>query len=379
MRVLHFGKFATLQFGGIETHVRALTEGLAASGVDVVNLVYDLARRSGPVRASRVNGVEVVSVPCRGTIASLPIAPAIAKAVADLARRSPFDVAHAHFPDPLAFVAMPISHARRRIASWHSDIVRQRSVARAFGFVARHAFAPLDAVAGATGSHLRSPQIEAFRPRARYVVPYGIEVGRFDADARVRERAGAIRASAAGRPIVFAVGRHVYYKGFADLVDAMREVDAVLMLGGEGPLTESLRQRAAARGGRGEIRFVGRIEDDDLPAWFHASSLFCFPSTEASEAFGIAQLEAMACGRPIVNCALGNAVNQVSPAGVTALTVPPRDPHALADAIGRLLADAPLRDRLGRAGRERVATQFSRQAMIEATLDMYERVTRPTP
>ncbi len=378
VRVLHFGKFPARHFGGIETHVKGLTEGLASAGLDVTNLVYDLGRASGGVVESRVNGVTIVSVPCRGTIASLPIAPGVPAAVARLARAKSFDVAHAHFPDPLAFACLPSAGPAARIASWHSDIVRQRFFGRAYGFAARTLFDPLDAVAGATASHLTSPQIDDFRPRQRHVVPYGIDAARFASTPAVRASAARLRDAADGRPIVFALGRHVYYKGFETLIDAMADVDALLLLGGEGPLGDALRARAVALPHRDRVRFVGRIDDEMLPAYYHASSIYCLPSLATSEAFGLVQVEAMASGRPIVNCRLGNAVNEVAPDGVCALTVPPGDAASLAVALNRLLADDGLRARLGDAGPRRVAERFSMDAMVAATITMYHAVLGTT-
>lgn len=374
MRVLHFGKFPARHYGGIETHVKGLTEGLAAAGVDVTNVVYDIGRTTGGTIEYEVGGVRVVAVPCRGTLASLAVAPSTPGVVRRLANAERFDLVHAHFPDPLAFASLPFATGAARIASWHSDIVRQRLFGRVYGAFARVLFDPLDAVAGATPSHLESEQLRAFRPRQRHVVPYGVDLSRFSHTPASDAKAAQLRADAGHRPIVFALGRHVYYKGFEVLIDAMRDVDGVLLLGGEGPLTEALRARAASQDGKGTVRFVGRIDDADLPAHYQAADVYCLPSLAPSEAFGLVQVEAMSSSTPIVNCRLDNAVNFVAPDGVCATTVPPGDRDALAAALARLIGDAPLRARLGAAGRERVEHHFSMRAMIDATLSMYRRV-----
>ena len=123
-----------------------------------------------------------------------------------------------------------------------------------------------------------------------------------------------------------------------------------------------------------KVVFPGRIEERDLAAYYHAADVFCLPSCEQSEAFGIVQLEAMACAKPIVNCDLGNGVNFVAPHGVCALSVPARDPAALAGALSGLLADAGRRNALGAAGLDRVTGMFSVRRMVDEHVALYREL-----
>ncbi|MFL5537386.1 MAG: glycosyltransferase, partial [Longimicrobiaceae bacterium] len=175
-----------------------------------------------------------------------------------------------------------------------------------------------------------------------------------------------------GPRIVLAAGRLVYYKGFEYLVRAMRRVDAHLLIAGDGPLLGDLRRAAAEAGVEAKVTLLGRVPD--LRPLYHAADVFALPSVARSEAFGIVQMEAMACGVPVVNTALDTGVPFVSPHGVTGLTVPPADAEALADALSRILDDAALRERLGRAGRERVAGELSAGRMARRTLALYRAV-----
>jgi len=82
----------------------------------------------------------------------------------------------------------------------------------------------------------------------------------------------------------------------------------------------------------------------------------------------------MACGKAVVCCQLNNGVNFVNLDGVTGFAVPPRDPHALSQAINVLLDDDALRTRMGRAARDRVREEFSLQSMARATIAIYQQI-----
>jgi len=102
--------------------------------------------------------------------------------------------------------------------------------------------------------------------------------------------------------------------------------------------------------------------------------MFVLPSITRSEAFGIVQIEAMACGRPVINTSLDSAVPFVSIGGETGLTVAPQNVEQLAWAMNLLLDDADLRTQFGRAARRRVETEFAADVMTERTLEVYEEV-----
>lgn len=169
----------------------------------------------------------------------------------------------------------------------------------------------------------------------------------------------------------------MYYKGFEYLIRAIRAVekDALLMLGGTGPLTGALQALAQAEGVAERIQFLGRIPDTELPAHYHAADIFCLPSIEPSEAFGLVQVEAMICRKPVISCELNNGVSYVNRHGETGLVVPPRDPDALAQALNRLLDNDALRKNMGEAGHVRAKDEFTLDRMWRETLAVYRQVT----
>ena len=123
------------------------------------------------------------------------------------------------------------------------------------------------------------------------------------------------------------------------------------------------------------VTFLGSVPD--LRPYLHAARVFALPSVERSEAFGLVQLEAMACATPVVNTALDSGVPWVSRHGESGLTVPPRDASALAGAVRTLLDDTALAARLGEQGRRRASTELTLARMLEATLDVYREALAP--
>jgi len=116
------------------------------------------------------------------------------------------------------------------------------------------------------------------------------------------------------------------------------------------------------------VRFVGRVDDNDLPALYRLARVFVFPSLY--EGFGLPPLEALACGTPVV---ASNTSSLPEVLGDAALLVPPLDVGAWVQALRRALTDAALRRTLSQRGLERAA-HFTWQRTAEATLRVYEGV-----
>lgn len=372
MRVLAFGRYADAAFGGIERHVHSLAVELRGD-VDFVNLVENRGLPPGDMEWP----CPIVRAPSLFTAAGTPICPTMPLIARRLHAQHDFDLVHLHLPDPMSHVAaLALPREVPIVVTWHSDVIRQKRLFKLYRPLLARLIARAAAVVAATPRHHESmPQLrELTRPEQREVVPYGFDL---DALSVPHPEAAALRTQL-GERTIFALGRHVYYKGFEYLIDATRELpDARLVLGGSGPLTAALERRAAQAGVEDRVRFVGRIPDALLRAYYQACDIFCMPSVEPSEAFGIVQVEAMACARPVVCCELGNGVTWVNQHGRTGLVVPPRDSGALAVALRTLLDDPALRARLGRQAAARVREEFSMAQMRHHAMRVYYKVLAP--
>lgn len=246
---------------------------------------------------------------------------------------------HFHFPDPSShLVSLSLPANIPRVITWHSDIVKQRNLLKLYRPFQAREVRRAKAIIAATKAHfLSTTQIQSSYPNEKkFVIPYGMDFDLLAIDSSLAQKVGSIRAKAAGRPLVFSLGRHVDYKGFDVLLKSLQSTSAYLVSGGEGPRTLELKAQADSLGIGERIEFTGRLVDKDVAAYYHACDIFCLPSVTPNEAFGIVQIEAIACGKPVICSQLHNGVNEINLHLETGLTVKPSDPVALAEAINQL-------------------------------------------
>ena len=203
--------------------------------------------------------------------------------------------------------------------------------------------------------------------------PHGADLSHFELTPGVRQRVEEIRLQY-GAPLILFVGLLRYYKGVSYLIEAMPHVDARLLIVGQGPQREEWQTTAQRLNLDDQVRFLGRVSDDDLLALYHACDIFVLPSIHRSESWGAVQVEAMACGKPVICTELGTGTSFVNQHEVTGLVVPPKDSAALANAINRLLNDPELRRRLGDTGRARAQQELSAEVMVDRLVQMYRAV-----
>ncbi len=165
--------------------------------------------------------------------------------------------------------------------------------------------------------------------------------------------------------ILLVVSRLTRQKGIDVAVEALSFLpdDVVLVVLGEGPERAALEELARERGVESRVILPGRVPD--VAAWLRRASVYVQPARW--EGFGLAVLEAMVCGLPVVATNVSSLPELVAD-GETGLLVPPDDPAALARAVERALADPAL----GPAGLERARREFSVQRMADRTVALYE-------
>jgi alpha-maltose-1-phosphate synthase len=368
MRVTHVAPTAFGDgglFGGGERYPLELARALAR---EVPCRLVTFGREPGHVREAE--GLEIVVLTARGYARGHPAHPR-ARGLVRALRGA--DLVHAHH-----------LHSRpAAIALWAARAAGQRRVITDHGLIGRR-------------GRNRGGLVERFLTVSRY----SAEVLGAPADRSTPIFGGADPRRFSpdhddSRTGVLFVGRITPHKGVDRLIQAVPAGTRLTIVGSTGhdvgwperDYARLLRRLAASAPGR--ITFAGTVADDELPRLMRRHAVLALPSVEdtcygrhvpVSELLGLAVIEAMASGTPVV-CSRIGGVPEVVDDGHTGVLVPPGDVDALRDSLNSLLRDRFRREAMGRAAREVACARFTWTACARRCLESYEDLfaSRPQP
>lgn len=370
-RIVHVYKdFWPPVMGGIERSINWMAEGVRARGEYDITVLVNARGRS--TRERDHNGIRVVEVGELGRALSAPLSPGFPRWM----RRLKADIWHFHIPNPTGDVSWLLARPKGRIvATYHSDVIRQRWAMAAYGPFLRAFLRRCDLILPTSPRLVDcSPVLSAFREKCR-PLPLGMPLEPYERTGEAGLRAREVKKRYRGFPLLVFVGRLRYYKGLQFLISAMRGLEpAHAILVGDGDERPRLEALAQELGVADRVHFPGTLDDTEMIAHLHAADVFVLPSHLPSEAFGLAQIEAMAAGVPVVCTDLPTGVPYVNVHGETGLVVPPADDTALAGAIAELLNDTSRRMRMGEAAHRRAHAEFSAERMAERLDGVYREL-----
>ncbi|HEX5246737.1 MAG TPA: glycosyltransferase family 4 protein [Gaiellaceae bacterium] len=349
MKVVHVHRMRGI--GGSERHLLTLLPALAARGVEPVFVGLD------DPAWDPADFYDALTVPAVRIPAPRDLDPLL---LARLVRGLHADVVHTHLVHADLYGGLAAKMLRTALVSTkHNDDPFRTG---AYRFVERGLARLADRVVTISDS-LRRFTIERVGVPAAKVetIHYGLDE---PPHAWGTNRADVVPENAR---IVLSVSRLTRQKGIDVAVEALSLLpdDVVLVVLGEGPQRELLEELAREHDVESRVILPGRVPD--VAAWLRRASVYVQPARW--EGFGLAVLEAMVCGLPVVATNVSSLPELVAD-GETGLLVPPDDPAALARAVERALADPAL----GPAGLERARREFSVQLMADRTVALYERL-----
>jgi rhamnosyl/mannosyltransferase len=298
------------------------------------------------------------------------------------------DLLHLHLPNTSAFAALLLPRARRIpwLVHWHADVVASvidRRLALAYGL-----YRPLEqrllrrsrSVIVTSPPYLEASQALTHWHERCTVIPLGLDSARLpEPDAASLKEADQLWGPTGLR--VLTIGRLTYYKGHEVLISAAASLPGVrVLILGQGEHRQRLRDLITSLGLTDRVTLTGFMSEVAVAALLASCDLFCLPSLERTEAFGLVLLEAMRYGKAlIVSDIPGSGAPWVVQQAGNGRLFPPANAQVLAQTIAALRDDTRERQRLGQAGIHALQRQFGIEAVARNTLDLYDRVTgKPT-
>jgi phosphatidylinositol alpha-mannosyltransferase len=351
--------------GGVGNHVRGLAPELRRLGyrVDV------LAPASRSVQEPGFVGLGgSLPVPYNGSVARIAIGPRTRARVRRALAVGRYDLVHVHEPLSPSVGMLAVKAARVPVVgTFHANLARSLAVSLGKPLL-RRTFDRLDARIAVSPSARDTWQ--RWFGGSMVVIPNGVGEEFFS-------KPEPLPGYRDGDPTILFVGRMEPRKGLVYLVRAFLRLKPsfprlrLLVVGrGDGKQQEKLMAMVPPRL-RTDVSFVGAVPQEDLPSYFASADVFCAPSL-GGESFGIVLVEAMAIGLPVVCSDIGGYRDLVRD-DHEGLLVPPRDPEALAAALGALLDNPARRAALGEVARES-ATRYAWDVVAGQVAEVYQGV-----
>jgi glycosyltransferase involved in cell wall biosynthesis len=367
MRVLHFFKtYWPDTFGGVERTIAAICQGVESHGIrsDVLSLSTE-----PEVNSRQFGGHFAHKANLDFELASTGFSRSAFSRFRELSRDA--DLVHFHFPWPfMDVVHLTSSHRKPSVVTYHSDVVKQKTLLRLYEPVMSRFLESMDRIVATSPNYLHSSRtLQKFRSKVE-VIPLGLDEASYPTVDDIRRRSW--RSKLPARFLVF-IGVFRYYKGIHVLMDAAEKTGIPVVLIG-GSETDDVCNEAKRRGLQ-NMHFLGSLADEDKMAVLDLSVGLVFPSHLRSEAFGLSLVEASMYGKPMISCEIGTGTSYVNLDGCTGLVVPPEHSDALAAAMRRLFDDQELAQQFGRNARQRYLANFTAEQMATAYADLYQYVT----
>ena len=373
MKILHISNYYYPHIGGIEQVARDFANSIK----DAEQKVFCFNHEKGD-KKDVVDGVEIIRAGCFAKVSSQSLSFSYGKLLKKTFKEFEPDTVVFHFPNPFgSHYLLKLLKKRtgcKLIVYYHLDITKQKILGKLFAGQTRRLLSRATKILATSPVYAEhSKVLRNFKDKCE-VLPLCVNPERVSYGEEEEKLAAEIRAKDSGKIIIFAVGRHVPYKGMEYLVRASKLLDDgyKIYIGGKGPLTDSLKRLAE---GDSKIEFTGVINDSALKAHFLAADIFCFPSITKNEAFGIALAEAMSFSKPAVTFTIeGSGVNYVNLNGVTGMEVENGNVEAYAEAVKALAESGELREKYGKAAKARVDELFSAERFAENVRNLIKTI-----
>lgn len=366
MRVLHIGKYFPPAPGGMESYLEELVVALGKENVQSYILAHQWEKNE-PSTIALSENITVERVPTFGQLCYVPIAPTFPLYLFRAIHKFQPDIIHVHMPNASGLWTLLTTFNIPVVIHWHADTIFppekkiHNALYKIYKPFERHLIKKASSIITTSRQYLEhSMPLRSHRNKC-HIIPLGLEPKNLPSPSleKIQEtRATWLKDDTDA--LILCVGRFAYYKGFHNVISAMRKIEkAHLVMIGTGEELASIKEQVATNSLQNKISFAGRVSTENLHSLLAAADIFCLPSIERTEAFGMVLLEAMHHSTPCISTSIeGSATSWVNKNGETGLVVSPDNISELTDALKTLICDNKKREQFGSAGNKRLHKRF---------------------
>lgn len=368
MKVTHVCKgYPPELVGGMEQVVKSIVEGTSALGIDVE--VICLSKSPAWSRTETIVGRKIHFHRTDFQLGANPVSVAMAFRVPGLITNT--DVIHYHFPYPFAdFLHFSTRIQQPSVVTYHSDIVRQKTLVRLYRPLMRRFLSSVDRIVATSPNYLATSEVLSNYQEKTRVIPIGLDCAQYPMASADRLKYWRNRV---GKRFFLFVGVLRYYKGLFILLRAAKRAGYPTVVVGAGPLEKKLTA-IATKEGIGNVEFLGRLSEEDKIALLKLCFSVVLPSNLRSEAFGVSLLEGAMFSKPLISCDIGTGTSFVNRDQVTGIVIPPGDPEALSSAMTYLWDHPEEAAAMGARAKVRYLQEFTAQKMAQSYVELYDEI-----
>lgn len=367
MRVLQLGKFYPI-LGGVEKVIYKLTTGISKHGINC-DMLCTCADGNKLISLNPISNI--LCCGSRINLASTTFSISLIYKLQKICNS--YDIIHIHHPDPMAALALLLSRYKGKVVlHWHSDILKQKRLLLLYKPIQNWLIKRACIIVGTSPVYVKkSPFLQNVQNKITYI-PIGI-----NQISPIPSEVNKIKELYSNKKIILSIGRLVEYKGYEHLIDSAKFLpdDYLILIAGDGPLRGALKSQIKEKHLDNKVKLLGYISNSDKYALYGACKVFCMSSVLKTEAFGIVQIEAMSCKRPVVATNIPESgVPWVNYHGISGLNVEPGEPEKLAKAFTTICEDDTLYERLSNQAFARYKQLFQKEDMIKKCITLYKYI-----
>lgn len=367
MKILQLGKFYPI-IGGVEKVMYELTQGLSVHNIQCDMLCTSMEGNKSILLNSNN---KILCCASRVKFASTTFSYSLIHQLRAICNN--YDIIHIHHPDPMAALALFLSGYKGEVVlHWHSDILKQKKLLRFYKPLQTWLIKRASVIVGTSPVYVKkSPFLKNAQQKTTYI-PIGINPINPN-----QTEVDKVKEQYPNKKIIFSIGRLVEYKGYKHLINSAKYLpdDYLILIAGDGSLKNDLKNQIEENKLENKVKLLGYISNSDKHSLYGACKLFCMSSIYKTEAFGIVQLEAMSCKRPIVATTIPDSgVSWVNSHGVSGFNVTPNSPKELAKAFTAICEDEVLYETLSNQALARFNMHFQKEEMIIKFIELYKHL-----